>query len=651
MAIIGGEATSPFIPNQLFDVASGQALQRGRMNDLMLQSKQQEIGATDQEMVARASAYIDGLPADQKPTAYASAVRDLQSRGFAMKAPAEYPGDETIKRLATMGTPSKDTLSMGVNRDAAAAYGRSLGLGGAPGPGASAAPTGNIEMPAQQRARLVYDGLIKRGMDADTATAFAANALHESAGNPNTGTGDGGASHGLFMWNGPRLQAYVAKYGHAPDNAPLDEQLDFVTHELAGSEAPAGARISQAQGAADKAAEVSRAYLRPKDTVAEMDRRSATASQLAGLWGSSGQTASAAPGTGGGVAARTGGVDMAGPGVSASGGAAAPATAGMEPLLPSNLTASQAAQVQTRLSMRNPDINAISDDVRAMQQNNLAIRHQAQQDAETAAERTYQRQKDAASAARLAETDRLAQQKADREAAQAAQGHQGTGLENQDINIVEKGDVSSREYAGAYNRMAAPKFLPDGSKIVPDMSAYDPPTFKGAGSEGGMTKAAITPPATVVDGMLGNVQAVRQIDKTLAELDRRKGVGVGIVAGNTPAIVLNRTDPEGVTLRALIADIGSLKLHDRSGAAVSASEAPRLIPFIPSISDPPETVKDKLQKFRNEYLAALNDSYQVYGPRAGGKAMEPVEDALKGYQAGGAPASVPPPPPGFKVIQ
>ena len=134
MAIIGGEATSPFVPNQLFDVASGQALQRGRMNDLMLQSKQQDIGATDQEMVARASAYIDGLPADQKPTAYASAVRDLQSRGFAMKAPAEYPGDEVIKQLATMGTPSKDTLAIGASQAAKSAL--------YPGQGASAAPAG-----------------------------------------------------------------------------------------------------------------------------------------------------------------------------------------------------------------------------------------------------------------------------------------------------------------------------------------------------------------------------------------------------------------------------------------------------------------------------------------------------------------------------
>jgi len=134
MAIIGGEATSPFIPNQLFDAASGQALQRGRMNDLMLQSKQQDIGATDQEMVARASAYIDGLQPDQKPAAYASAVRDLQSRGFAMKAPAEYPGDETIKRLATMGTPSKDTLAIGASQAAKSAL--------YPGQGASAAPAG-----------------------------------------------------------------------------------------------------------------------------------------------------------------------------------------------------------------------------------------------------------------------------------------------------------------------------------------------------------------------------------------------------------------------------------------------------------------------------------------------------------------------------
>lgn len=172
----------------------------------------------------------------------------------------------------------------GAGEQAGVAGGIATVMGTAPG-AAFAAPTkpsAPIEPDAKVRAGAVRDGLIQRGMDPDTATAFAANALHESAANPNTGTGDGGASHGLFMWNGTRLAEYHSIYGHSPDNAPLAEQLDFVVHELNASEAPARDQIAQAQGPAAKAAAISQAYLRPKDEVPEMQRRAATAVQLAG---------------------------------------------------------------------------------------------------------------------------------------------------------------------------------------------------------------------------------------------------------------------------------------------------------------------------------------------------------------------------------
>src|SRR5579872_4265121 len=132
------------------------------------------------------------------------------------------------------------------------------------------------------RAAAVRDGLIKRGMQPDGATAFAANALHESKANPFTGAGDAGASHGIFQWNGDRLAAFkAANGGLLPEQTSLDKQLDFVVSELNGSESLAKGRIMGAQGVADKAGQVSEAYLRPKDTVPEMQRRSATALRLA----------------------------------------------------------------------------------------------------------------------------------------------------------------------------------------------------------------------------------------------------------------------------------------------------------------------------------------------------------------------------------
>jgi hypothetical protein len=177
-----------------------------------------------------------------------------------------------------------------------------------PGSGSGTASTGggigaggDIEAPALASAQAVRDGLIARGMAPEGATAFAANALHESVANPFTGPGDMGASHGLFQWNGDRLAAFQrANGGLLPEQTSLDKQLDFVVSELNGPESLARDRIMQAQGPDGKAAQVSEAYLRPKDTVPEMQRRSATALKLAGLWagqgGQGGQPTGGAPG-------------------------------------------------------------------------------------------------------------------------------------------------------------------------------------------------------------------------------------------------------------------------------------------------------------------------------------------------------------------
>jgi hypothetical protein len=286
----GTQVSSWGDPNILYKALSGQGVREQQALDdthvnalLNQQTTQANLNTLDLEMIARASAYLNTLPEDQRATAYPGIVSQLQQSGFAKNAPSIYPGHERIAQLAAMGTPSKELMEIGEGRAWANAQ-RPVAAAPAPGaaPGVAAPAPGVIEPDAQTRAFAVRDGLIRRGMDPETATAFAANALHESSANPNTGPGDRGASHGLFQWRDDRAARYQQLYGHAPDNAPLDEQLDFVMHELSGPESLAKGRIAAAQGAADKAAEVSAAYLRPKDVQAEMQRRRATAQQLAG---------------------------------------------------------------------------------------------------------------------------------------------------------------------------------------------------------------------------------------------------------------------------------------------------------------------------------------------------------------------------------
>jgi hypothetical protein len=293
----GGQAVTNIAAQ---DIANQYAPQR---NQLFISGEQQKQGANDIAMVGQAAQGLLALPDEaSRAAAYPGVVANLQRDGYAKNAPASYMGEAGLRQIVAQSLPVTQQYNLGLASspgwDAAV---RSLqaplpgqqGYGG--GSGAAAAPTytptGTIEPDALTRATAVRDGLIKRGLDPDTATAFAANALHESAANPNVGSGDAGASHGLFQWRDDRAAAYQKNFGHSPDNAPLDEQLDNVVRELSTTEGAARDQIAAAQGPAAKAAAVSQYYLRPKDVVPEMQRRGGTALQLVSQLGGSGQLA------------------------------------------------------------------------------------------------------------------------------------------------------------------------------------------------------------------------------------------------------------------------------------------------------------------------------------------------------------------------
>lgn len=152
-------------------------------------------------------------------------------------------------------------------------------------------------------------------------------------------------------------------------------------------------------------------------------------------------------------------------------------------------------------------------------------------------------------------------------------------------------------------------------------------------------------PSPIVKAYVENSQAMRKIDDALAEAKLYPDAfGVTRIAGET---INQRMDPKGVKARALVADIGSLKIHDRSGAAVTAAETPRLLPFIPQITDKYETIKTKLGLFRKEYEAIQKDVNGLYNEKTGygnlsGAAAAPpskprrrVSDALPEYDDNG----------------
>lgn len=157
-------------------------------------------------------------------------------------------------------------------------------------------------------------------------------------------------------------------------------------------------------------------------------------------------------------------------------------------------------------------------------------------------------------------------------------------------------------------------------------------------------------PSGAAQKLFENQQNLRRAETAIALME---GKDVGEMKGDAdatgwkgfmPDAWLQRFDPKGTDARAALADLGSLVIHERSGAAVSASEFPRLQPFIPKINDDPETVKKKLKRFAQVYRDVASETTNFYR-ESGYKVpdMQPTNN--------GAPAPSPGAPAAFKEGQ
>jgi hypothetical protein len=96
-----------------------------------------------------------------------------------------------------------------------------------------------------------------------------------------------------------------------------------------------------------------------------------------------------------------------------------------------------------------------------------------------------------------------------------------------------------------------------------------------------------------------NETALKSIDNAINKIKSNpNALGLQNLLGEN---ISQRMDKKGVPVRAAIAEIGSKKIHDLSGAAVSASESPRLMPFIPATTDNPDVAIDKLNNLKRQY--------------------------------------------------
>ena len=147
-------------------------------------------------------------------------------------------------------------------------------------------------------------------------------------------------------------------------------------------------------------------------------------------------------------------------------------------------------------------------------------------------------------------------------------------------------------------------------------------------------------PAAQITAYVGNQKAVGDIDQAIKLVEANPNA-VGY-KGYLPDVAISRmgTDAEKAT-RAAIANIGSLKMHDRSGATVTVGEEPRLLPFIPKINDDKDTVIRKMKNLRREAekhnltIEAFAESGKYMAPGKTTLTPDEVVDQPKGRSAAG----------------
>lgn len=151
--------------------------------------------------------------------------------------------------------------------------------------------------------------------------------------------------------------------------------------------------------------------------------------------------------------------------------------------------------------------------------------------------------------------------------------------------------------------------IPDGVPVKINTATGEPEVI------GGMAAALPKPPpAQVVSGYGANRAAVAKIDRALSLLSRApKAVGLMRGVGDT---INQRVDPGGVEARQAIMDIAGQVMSDRSGAAVPAAEMVRLEPYLPQVTDSPDTVRKKLLGLKRE-LESIQSQMEYDFPNLG----------------------------------
>lgn len=147
-------------------------------------------------------------------------------------------------------------------------------------------------------------------------------------------------------------------------------------------------------------------------------------------------------------------------------------------------------------------------------------------------------------------------------------------------------------------------------------------------------------PAPIQQGYLENRNASAEIDKAIKSIRENPGaLGLRNALGDT---FNQRFNPKGVTTRALVAKVGAMKRHEVSGAAVTLSEQPNLLPFIPGVTDKDEAAIEKLLVIKNWLDSGNTEIETAYGEGSGFRPMGGQAKAQSAPAGASARAAAPP---------
>lgn len=142
-----------------------------------------------------------------------------------------------------------------------------------------------------------------------------------------------------------------------------------------------------------------------------------------------------------------------------------------------------------------------------------------------------------------------------------------------------------------YDPNTDPEILRDRTRKKEGLGVYRPDQPK-------PTPAPKPLPASLRKAVADNEQTLRSIDEAVAAIEKNPDALHGWDTF-TPEVVRKFTEtPDKVTVRAPVADVGSLQIHNRTGANMNIKEEPRLAPFVPDIRDRPENALIKLRRLK-----------------------------------------------------